>query len=134
MVLRYAGGLFSLTNLPGHWFGDGVGEITPAIVDHGLAVWAHRLDWNTYYMGEIIGFIESTASGLASVVIRAGVIGIAAITFLFVITARGRYGIVRLLLVWTMLINVSLATPFVWFVVALGIATAMEDYRRQAAR
>jgi hypothetical protein len=134
MVLRYAGGLFSLSNLPGHWFGDGVGVITPAIVDRGLAVWAYRLDWNAYYMGEIIGFIESTASGLASVVIRAGVIGIAAIALLFVITARGRYGIVRLLLVWTMLINVSLATPFVWFVIALGIATAMDDRRRQAAR
>jgi len=133
LVLRYAGGLFSLSNLPANPFGDGVGVLTPAIVDHGLAVWAYRLDWNDYYVASIVDFIELTASGLASVVIRAGWLGIAAIALVFAIAARGRYGIVRLLLVLTMLINVSLATPFMWFVIAIGILTAVDDRRAALA-
>jgi hypothetical protein len=133
LVLRYAGGLFSLSNLPANPFGDGVGVLTPAIVDHGLAVWAYRLNWDDYYMASVVDFIELTASGLASVVIRAGWLGIAAIAFVFVIAARGRYGIVRLLLVLTMLINVSLATPFMWFVIAVGILTAVDDRRAALA-
>lgn len=133
LVLRYAGGLFSLSNLPANPFGDGVGVLTPAIVDHGLAVWAYRLDWNDYYVASIVDFIELTASGLASVVIRAGWLGIAAIALVFAIAARGRYGIVRLLLVLTMLINVSLATPFMWFVVAVGIMTGVDDRRAALA-
>jgi len=127
IVLRYAGGLVSLSNLGASPLGDGIGQLTPAIVDRGVAFWANLLNWDSYYVSAVAGYIEATASGLSSLVIRAGIFGLAAIVFLFVLVSRGRYGLVRTLLAATMLINVSLATPFVWLVFSLGILAQAAD-------
>jgi hypothetical protein len=126
IVLRYAGGLVSLSNLGASPFGDGIGQLAPAIVDRGVAFWANLLNWDAYYVSAVAGYIEATASGLSSLVIRAGVFGLAAIAFLFMLVSRGRHGLVRGLLVATMLVNVSLATPFVWLVFSLGLLAQAE--------
>lgn len=141
-VLRYSGILVSLANLAAYPLGDGVGQLNWPIIENGLDLWGNALNWSPYYQQAIAVYQGMTTSGVGSFVVRCGVPGILALLFILALTLRGPYGLVRFLLVVAMMVNVSLATPFIWFVVATAVFLGVEfvpqrmglgDHRQRAS-
>jgi hypothetical protein len=131
-VLRYSGILIALGNLPNMPFGDGAGQLTWPIVDQGLRVWAEAFEWSAFYQSSIATYQGLATSGIGGVIVRGGVLGLAAFAVLLAMAARGRYGLVRMFLVLSMMINVSLATPYLWLVFAIGTVEQMSRRHRES--
>ena len=129
VVMRYAAWLVSISHLPSAPFGDGIGSLTSAIVEPELAWWANTLDWNSYYITTLWTHIVDTSVGIGSLILRMGFIGLLLLGLVFWLVGRGRDGWLRAALVGTIILNVSLATPYLWLVVALALRNPSSQAR-----
>jgi hypothetical protein len=131
VVMRYVNWLVALTYLAVAPLGDGVGTLDAAIAGPALAYWAEVLNWSGYYVDTLWTHVIDTSVGIGSLIIRMGFIGVFCLLTVLWITSRGRGGLIRFVLLGTTLLNVSLATPFVWMILALGLLVGRADLHTQ---